>query len=111
VKYSACREVVLGLPLSYRNIEEMMQNRGLRIYHSSINRWVVKFSGEINARVRREKGPSIGRWKLDEADIRIGGQWMYLYRAVDNHGDAIDFFLSENRLKRAAETFVEKAVK
>lgn len=100
----------LSYPLSYRNIDEMIQDRGLRIDHSTNNRWVVKFSGEINARVRRAKGPSTGRWNLGQSDIRIGGKCMCFHRAVDNHGDTIDFFLSENRDKRAAETFLEKAV-
>jgi len=87
----------------------MMHDRGLSIDHSTINRWVVKFSGDIDALVRRAKGPATGRWKLDETYIRVGGKWMYIYRAVDNHGDTIDFFLSENRDKRAAVTFLKKA--
>ena len=101
----------LSYPLSYRNLEEMMDDRGVNVDHTTIYRWVMKFSGSIEKTVRKLKGPTAGRWKLDETYIKVKGVWTYLYRAVDSHGDTIDFYLSQRRDTGAAKRFLRKAIR
>ena len=92
----------LRFTLSYRDIEELLQMRGVKIDHATIQRWVFKFSPMIEARFRTRKKNVGGRWRMDETYVKIKGQWMYLYRAVDKNGRTIDFILSPRRKKRSA---------
>jgi putative transposase len=103
--------MVLELPLSYRSLEEMMLERGIVVDHSSINRWVLKFTPEIEKRFRRYKRPTGTNWRLDETYIRIKGQWKYLYRAVDKASETIDFLLTAKRDLKAAKRFLKKAIR
>ena len=81
-------------PLSYRNLEEMMAERGLTVDHSTIARWVLRYAPILNERIRSEMRNPNRSWRVDETYIRVAGQWTYLYRAVDSTGNTIDFLLS-----------------
>uniref|UniRef100_UPI002614DF52 IS6 family transposase n=1 Tax=Acaryochloris sp. IP29b_bin.148 TaxID=2969218 RepID=UPI002614DF52 len=81
-------------PLSYRDLEEMMMERGLEVDHSTINRWVLKYSPELDKRCRRHLKPTNDSWRVDETYIKIRKKWRYLYRAVDSDGYTLDFLLT-----------------
>jgi transposase-like protein len=97
--------------ISYRNLAEMMQERGVEVDPSTIFRWVQRYAPEIEKRVRRYQGPRSGSWRVDETYVRVGGRWKYLFRAVDKHGQLIDLMLSDRRNTKAAYRFLRKAVK
>jgi transposase-like protein len=101
----------LSYPLSYRNIEEMMLERGIQVDHTSIYRWVIKYTPEIEKKFRKYKRPTGSSWKLDETYIKIKGEWKYLYRAVDKAGETIDFLLTAKRDLKAAKRFLRKAIR
>ena len=97
--------------LSYRNVEELALERGLRVDHSTINRWVVAYAPGLEHAFRSKyKRPTGLSWYMDETYIKIKGIWVYLYRALDKEGNTIDFMLSEKRDKPAAKAFFEKAI-
>ena len=97
--------------LSYRNIEELMAERGVNVDHSTINRWVIKYSPKLEAEFNRKYKRTIGSsWRMDETYIKVKGKWCYLYRAVDKSGATIDFMLSKNRDEAAAKRFFNKAI-
>jgi transposase-like protein len=97
--------------ISYRDLTEMMQERGVEVDPSTIFRWVQHYAPEIEKRVRQYQGFRSGSWRVDETYVRVGGRWTYLFRAVDKHGQLIDFMLSDRRNTRAAYRFLRKAVK
>ena len=97
--------------VSYRNLEEMMQERGVELDHSTINRWVLKYAPELDKRIRRHLKPTNHSWKVDETYIKIKGVWKYLYRAVDSQGNTLDFMLSAKRDAKAAARFFRKVLK
>ena len=100
----------LAYPLSTRHVEELLQERGVNVDHSTINRWVIKYSPELEAEFHRRKRPVWVSWRMDETYIRVKGEWKYLYRAVDKFGKTIDFLLTEQRDEKAARTFLNKAI-
>jgi len=107
-----CVRWYLAYPLSYRNLEEMMAERGAEVDHSNIYRWVQKFTPQLEAAFRKGKKRTVGKsWRMDETYIKIKGQWKYLYRAVDKDGQTIDFLLTARRDKKAALRFFKKAVR
>ncbi len=106
-----CVRWYLSYPLSYRNIEEMMLERGIEVDHTSIYRWVIKYTPEIEKKFRKYKRPTGSSWRLDETYIKIKGEWKYLYRAVDKAGETIDFLLAAKRDLRAAKRFLKKAIR
>ena len=83
----------LKYPLSYRNLKEMMTERGIQVDHSTIMRWVHQYSPEIEKKVRRYLRPTNDSWRIDETYIKVKGEYKYLYRAVDSDGNTIDFHL------------------
>jgi transposase-like protein len=97
--------------ISYRDLAEMMQERGVEVDPSTIFRWVQRFAPELEKRVRRYQGHRSGSWRVDETYVRVGGRWKYLFRAVDKHGQLIDFILAVRRNTRAAYRFLRKALK
>jgi putative transposase len=101
----------VAYPLSTRHVEELMEERGVHVDHSTINRWVIKYSPLLEEAFRRRKRPVWVSWRLDETYIRVKSQWRYLYRAVDKTGQTIDFLLTEHRDKEAALRFLKKAIR
>ena len=89
-----CVRWYLRYPLSYRDLEEMMAERGLAVDHSPIARWVLYYAPILHQRIRREMRSPNRSWRMDETYIRVAGKWTYLYRAIDSTGDTIDFLLS-----------------
>src|ERR671913_499299 len=79
----------LRYPLSYRDIEELFLERGLEVDHSTLNRWVLAYAPLIERRLRAFRKPHCGSVRVDETYIKVRGQWRYLYRAIDKHGNAV----------------------
>ena len=100
----------LKYPLSYRNLKEMMIERGIQVDHSTIMRWVHQYSPEIENKIRRHLRLTNYSWKVDETYIKVKGKWKYFYRAVDSNGDTVDFMLSAKRNLKAAKRFFKKAL-
>jgi IS6 family transposase len=105
-----CVRWYLRFGLSFRNLEEMMGERGLSVDHVTIWRWVQRDAPELNRRCRPELRRTNGSWRVDETYGRISGKWTYLYRAVDSTGATIDFLLSAKRHAAAAKRFLQKAL-
>ena len=101
----------VAYPLSYRHVEERLEERGVPIDHATIQRWVVKYSPLLEEAFHRRKRPVWISWRMDETYIKVKGQWRYLYRAVDKHGQTIDFLLTEQRDTEAALKFLKKAIR
>jgi putative transposase len=100
----------VAYPLSTRHVEELMRERGVHVDHSTINRWVIKYSPPLEEAFHRRKRPVWVSWRMDETYIRVKGEWRYLYRAVDKHGETVDFLLTEHRDQEAALRFLKKAI-
>lgn len=92
----------------YRDLIEMMNERGLLMAHTTIMRWVFRFSGELKARVRPYLRKCNSSWRVDETYVKVNGKWVYLFRAIDKNGQTIDFYLSETRNYMAAERFFKR---
>src|SRR5713226_13825 len=101
----------LAYPLSYRHVEELMEERGVRLDHATLQRWVVKYSPQLEEAFHRRKRPVWVSWRMDETYIKIKGQWYSLSRAVDKTGQTIDFLLTEHRDEHAAKRFLTKAIR
>jgi len=101
----------VAYPLSYRHVEELLEERGVPIDHATIQRWVVKYSLLLEEVFHRRKRPVWVSWRMDETYIKVKGHWYYLYRAVDKTGQTIDFLLTEQRDEQAAKRFLTKAIR
>ena len=99
----------LRFSLSYRDVEELLAERGLHADHVTVWRWVQRYAPEMERRLRRRLKPTSDSWRVDETYIRVKGKLVYLYRAVDSTGATIDFLLSAKR-DAAAERFLAKAL-
>lgn len=98
--------------ISYRDLEEMMVERGIEVDHTTLYRWVQHYAPLMEKRLRYFWKPSLGySWRVDETYIKIKGQGKYLYRAVDKRGHTIDFYLSSTRNTKAAKRFLAKALR
>ncbi|AOM14293.1 hypothetical protein BTI247_59630 (plasmid) [Bacillus thuringiensis Bt18247] len=82
--------------LSFRNLVEMMEERGLSLAHTTIMRWVYQYGPKLDKRIQRYLKQTNDSWRVDETYIKVKGQWMYLYRAVDSEGNIINFYLSKS---------------
>ena len=100
----------LRFSLSYRDVEELLAERGLHADHVTVWRWVQRYAPEMERRLRSRLRPTNDSWRVDETYIRVKGKWVYLYRAVDSSGATIDFLLSAKRDAAAAERFLAKAL-
>jgi transposase-like protein len=100
----------LRYSLSYRDLEEIMAERGLSVDHVTICRWVQRFAPVLNQRIRRELRHPNRSWRVDETYVRVAGNWSYLYRAVDSAGETIGFMLSPKRDLTAATLFLRLAL-
>jgi IS6 family transposase len=105
-----CVRWYLRYALSYRDLAEMMTERGLSVDHSTIFRWVQRYSPELDRRCRPHLKQTNDSWRVDETYVKVRGKWMYLYRAVDSTGQTIDFLLNETRSIRAAKRFFRKVL-
>jgi putative transposase len=105
-----CVRWYVAYPLSLRNLEEMMAERGFEVDHSSVHRWVIKLVPLFEKAFRKHKRPVGKSWRMDETYVKVRGQWKYLYRAVDKAGNTVDFLLRAHRDKAAAGRYFEKAI-
>jgi transposase-like protein len=100
----------LRFALSYRDLEELLAERGIEVDHTTIYRWVQRFT-PLLADAARPCRHAVGtRWEVDETYVKVGGQWRYVYRAVDQYGQVIDVFVSPRRDASAARRFFERAI-
>src|SRR3954447_16523031 len=101
----------VAYPLSTRQVEALLEERGVNVDHSTIQRWVVKDSPLLEEAFHRRKRPVWVSWRMDETYMKVKGPWYYLYRAVDKTGQTIDFLLTEQRDEQAAKRFLTKAIR
>ena len=106
-----CVRWYVAYPLSYRHVEELMEERGVPIDHATIQRWVVKYSPQLEEAFHRRKRSVWVSWRMDETYVKVKGQWRYLYRAIDKTGQTIDFLLTAERDEQAAKRFLTKAIR
>ena len=104
-----CVRWYLRYSLSYRDLEEIMAERGLSVDHVTIWRWVQRYAPILNQRIRRELKNRNRSWRVDETYVKVAGNWAYLYRAVDSAGETIEFMLSPKRDLIAAKLFLRLA--
>ena len=100
----------LRFSLSYRDVEELLSIRGIKVDHATIQRWVFKFTPLVEQQFRKRKKSVGKRWRMDETYIKVKGQWKYLYRAVDKQGNTVDFLLTKRRQRISAHKFLIKAI-
>jgi transposase, IS6 family len=105
-----CVRWYLRYALSYRDLEEIMRERGLSVDHTTIYRWVQRYAPELEKRCRPYLKTTTDSWRVDETYVKIKGVWMYLYRAVDSQGKTLEFLLSPTRDAQAAKSFFSKAL-
>jgi putative transposase len=110
------REVILwgvrwyvAYPISYRQLQEMMQERGVEVDYSTLNRWVLKYVPLLDEQFRARKRPIGSSWRMDETYVRIKGTWKYLYRAVDKAGATVDFLLTAKRDRKACLSYARRS--
>jgi putative transposase len=101
----------VAYPLSTRHVEELMEERGVEVDHATINRWVIKYSPQLEEAFHRRKRHVWVSWRMDETYIKVKGEWHYLYRAVDKYGQTINFVLTKQRDEQAAKRFLTKAIR
>ena len=106
-----CVRWYLSYPLSYRQVTEMVNERGLDIHHTTVFRWVQEYSPEIDKRFRPHLRLTNDSWRVDETYILVKGKQKYLYRAVDSQGNTVDFLLTAKRDALAAKRFFRKTLK
>src|SRR5215212_3089457 len=100
----------LRFALSYRDVEELLADRGVEVDHVTIYRWVQRFT-PLLAEAARPCRHAVGdQWQVDETYVKIGGQWRYVYRAIDQFGQVVDVFVSPRRDATAARQFFERAI-
>jgi transposase, IS6 family len=100
----------LRYSLSLRDVEELLEERGLRVDHTTVWRWVQCYAPELEQRLRRHLKPTNKSWRVDETYVRVKGRWCYLYRAIDSTGATIDFLPSTLRDAEAAKRLFRKAL-
>jgi len=100
----------LRYSLSYRDLKELLAERGVAVDHTTLWRWIDRYSPELEKRLRHHLRPTGASWRVDETYVRVGGEWFYLYRAIDSLGATVDFYLSESRDEAATTLFLRKAM-
>jgi IS6 family transposase len=96
--------------LSYRDVEELLAERGIEVDHVTVYRWVQAFTAEFIDAARPARHATGDRWFIDETYVKVAGRWTYLYRAVDQHGQVIDVLVFERRNAGAARAFFTRAL-
>jgi transposase-like protein len=100
----------LRFGLSYRDVEELLVERGVEVDHVTVYRWVLRFT-PLLAEAARPCRHAVGdRWQVDETYVKVAGQWRYVYRAIDQFGQVVDVFVSTRRNADAAERFFQQAI-
>ena len=99
----------VAYPLSTRHVEELMEERGVEVDHSTMHRWGIKYSPQLEEAFQRRKRAVWVSWRMDETSSKVKGRWRSLYRVVDKQGQTIDFLLTEHRDTAAALRFLKKA--
>jgi transposase, IS6 family len=97
--------------ISYRDLEEMMGERGVAVDHTTLYRWVQHYAPELEKRTLWYQNRISFSWRVDETYIRVKGRWKYLYRAIDKDGNTLDFYLADRRNAKAAKRFLAKALR
>jgi putative transposase len=97
--------------LSFRDVEELLTERGIDISYETIRCWTMKFGTAITANIRQARPRPDSVWHLDEMVVRIRGQWMYMWRAVDREGEVVDMLVQKRRNKAAALKLLKKLLK
>src|SRR5438270_3555649 len=105
-----CVRWYLRYSLSYRDLEEMMRERGLHVDHTTTYRWVQRYAAELEQRRKPHLKATTDSWRVDETYVKVKKVWMYLYRAVDSQGNTLEFLLSPTRDAQAAKRFFAKAL-
>jgi putative transposase len=105
-----CVRWYVAYPLSLRNLGEMMAERGVLVDQATVHRWALKMLPVLAALLRRRKLPAGSSWRVDATYVLVGGQWKYLYQAVDKLGQTVDFLLTAHRDVAAARRFFEPAI-
>jgi transposase-like protein len=100
----------LRFALSYRDIEELLAERGIEVDHTTVYRWVQRFTPLLAEAARPCRHAVGGRWRVDETYVKVAGRWRYVYRAIDQFGQVIDVYVSPRRDVRAARRFFERAI-
>ncbi|MDH3660161.1 MAG: IS6 family transposase [Alphaproteobacteria bacterium] len=100
----------LRYPVSYHDLEEIMQERGVNVDHATLNRWVIDYSPLVADEAHKRKASTSRSWRVDETYQKVKGRWMYHYRAVDKFGQTLDFMLSERRDEAAATAFFKRTI-
>src|SRR6266513_330566 len=109
IQHAIC--LYLRFTLSYRDVEELLAERGLDVSYETVRRWVLKFGPGIARKLRRCRPRPSDRWHLDEMVVRIAGKRMYLWRAVDHEGEVLDMLVQRRRDKRAALRLMRKLLR
>jgi transposase-like protein len=105
-----CVRWYVAYPLSLRTLEEMMHERGVTVDHSTIHRWTLRLMPVLERTFRKRKAAVGKSWRMDETYVKVGGQWKYLYRAVDKAGNTVDFLLTAKLDRAAAQRFLARAM-
>jgi len=100
-----------GFTLSYRDVEEVLAQRGLDVSYETVRRWVLKFGPLIARNLRQRRPRPSARWHLDEMVVRIAGRRMYLWRAVDHEGEVLDMLVQSRRDRNAAVRLMRKLLR
>jgi transposase-like protein len=100
----------LRFGLSYRDVKELLTERGIEVDHVSVYRWVLRFT-PLLADAAKPRRHRVGDcWQVDETYVKVAGQWRYVYRAIDQFGQVVDVFVSPRRDLKAARRFFEQAI-
>jgi transposase-like protein len=100
----------LRYSLSYRDVAELLAERGIAVDHVTLYRWVQRFTPELIDAARPSRHVAGDRWFVDETYLKVAGQWVYLYRAIDQHGQVIDVLASPKRDLAATRRFFARAL-
>jgi putative transposase len=109
--YAARDLAYLRFALSYRDVEDLLAERGIEVSYETVCRWVLKFGATVAQRLRRQRPRPSDRWHLDKMVVRVAGRRMYLWRAVDLEGEILDMRLQRRRDKRAALRLMRKLLR
>ena len=106
-----CTWLYVRFCLSFRDVQEMMWERGVDVSHEAIQLWTLKFGGEYARRLRHRRGRCGDTWHLDECFVKIAGEQVYLWRAVDQEDEVRDILVKKRRNAKAAKRFFRKLLK